>query len=139
MLQTLLAERFRLKLHREMRDLPVYELVIGKGGVKMKTTAPSADGKTPPDAISMSVLANLIAQFLDRPMVDKTGLSGLFKNTWNQNELIQQRAVDQQAHGSGVAPSVFGAVKDQLGLELKPAKDPFEVLVIDSAQRPTIN
>jgi len=139
MLQTLLAERFRLRLHRETRELPVYELLVSKGGHKMKAVATGPDGKRPSGAVGMEQFGFVIGQYLDRPMVDKTGLTGLFLTKWDQRELDKERGADQQAHGSGVAPSVFGIVKDQLGLELKPAKDPFEILVIDSIQKPVAN
>lgn len=131
MLQATLASRFRLKAHRESRTIPVYELSVVKGGPKLKQAAAGMAG-----AIEFVSLTRLIEQFLDRPISDKTGLSGRFENRWSQDQLLQER---RAAGGTGVVPSIFTAVKDQLGLELKAAKAPFEVLVIDSVERPSTN
>jgi hypothetical protein len=131
MLQTALSNRFQLKAHRESRVLPVYELTLSKGSTKMRAAPPGTKG-----TLMFSTILGMIEQFLDRPLSDKTGLSGSFEDRWNQDELLQER----RALGPGAtAPSIFSAVKDQLGLELKATKAPYEVLVIDSVQRPSVN
>ncbi len=135
MLRDVLSMRFRLKIHFAKADMPVYELNIAKGGSKMKQAALGPDGKPPTGTISFETTLYMISNFLDWPLVDKTGLSGIFFTKFDQGELLQER----KALGGGVVPSVFTAVKDQLGLELKATKSPFDTLVIDDVQRPTEN
>ena len=149
MLQTLLADRFQLKLHREAKDLPVYELVIGKNGSKLKEVPPEVEparaarrpgaarkvGGSAPTVMKtqLPMLAAIIANFVDRPVLDKTGLTGTYEILWDQQELLQ----DLRAAGKP-APSIFPAVQ-QLGLKLEAAKAPMQMLVIDHAERPSEN
>lgn len=144
MLKTLLAERFQLKLHRETKDLPVYALVVGKSGHKLKTeaiceTPPKLDPDNPMVGMtnckpirSMAQLAVDLTgyQGVDRPVVDRTGLTGLyaFSVRWG---LENARVVPN--------PDIFTAVQEQLGLKLEPQKAPVEMLVIDRAERPSEN
>jgi uncharacterized protein (TIGR03435 family) len=131
MLQALLADRFRLKLHREMKALPVYELTVGKNGAKIVEVP--ADQRP---NVSMGLFTALsIARFLDdRPLVDKTGLTGEhYKFNWDETELVEELP-----QGKPV-PSIFRAVQDQLGLKLEAVKAPVEVLVIDHAEKPDPN
>ena len=102
----------------------------------MKKAPPGPDGKSPQGAISMELIATMVSDFLDRPLVDQTGLDGYFLAKWNQGELINER---KQTGGTQAAPSVFRAVQDQLGLELKAAKSPFDTFVIDRVERPSEN
>src|SRR5580698_6214100 len=106
MLQTMLADRFQLKVHRETRDMPVYYLVVGKKGLKMKV-AVSADavpakekqasqeapapvqvrplGTTASGRViqgGMGGFVMLVSMFLDRPVIDKTGLTGTYEYVW---------------------------------------------------------
>src|SRR5258708_5999656 len=88
MLQTLLTERFQMKLHRETKDLSVYVLVPGKGAAKVKDPAPDGDPSLsgPPTAVlfhkhPISRLTFLLTRRLDRPVLDKTGLSGIYDFT----------------------------------------------------------
>jgi uncharacterized protein (TIGR03435 family) len=146
MLQSLLAERFQLKYHREMRELPVYALVVGKNGPKLKLTSsgPCATAKTgvlsfapliqgvfqtyscKPES-SMAQLAQMLSRRTDRPVVDRTGIEGgqVFELRW--------------AIAPSDAPSLFTAIQEQLGLKLEATKAHVDVLVIDSVQRPTEN
>jgi uncharacterized protein (TIGR03435 family) len=134
MLQSLLSDRFHLRLHRETRSIPVYELRIAKGGPKM-TASPPVAGKKPPNITQMTTIVSMISGFLDRPLVDRTGLDGFFKHNWDENEVLREL----RAGNSTAGPSVFTVVKDRLGLELKSVKSPFEVLVIDHVERPSPN
>jgi uncharacterized protein (TIGR03435 family) len=136
MLQTLLADRFKLVLHRETRQLPVYELIVGKGGPKLKESAEGAspslltDGKSiTASKVTMPMFIRLLSQLLGRSVLDKTGLAGNydFKLEWTPDE----------AEGDG--PSVFTAIQEQLGLKLDSQKGPVETLVIDHAEKPTEN
>jgi len=142
LLQAVLADRFRLECHRETRETPVYALVVGKDGSKLKDagisgnnprlrmTANAAGKHIIAWHSTMQQLALLLSGTAGRPVVDKTGLSKkyAFQLDWNPAD----------APDSDI-PSVFTAVQQQLGLRLEPQKVPFEVLVIDSADRPSAN
>jgi uncharacterized protein (TIGR03435 family) len=136
-IQALLADRFKLKFHRETKDLPIYSLVVGKNGPKLTKNidAPGpggtiGSGQLKGSKISMSILADLLAQLLDRTVRDDTGISGDFdvKLNWDPS---------QTADMDG--PSIFTALQEQLGLKLNAQKGPVEILIIDSAERPSGN
>lgn len=169
MLRELLAERFKLRVHRESKEVPVYELRVAKSGSKVqafregscatadpgKTVAPSMKG--PPVCGSMTMRLNAgnlvldvhkrsLAEFsrqlhLDRPVIDKTGLDGLF-------DFHLEFASDGTTAGffpPGFTPpapvdgavSIFTAIQEQLGLKLEPARGPGETIVIDNVERPS--
>jgi len=147
MMQALLADRCRFKAHLETRELPVYDLVIAKGGLKMQE-APAGEPSTEyvqrdsitAHAISTQYLANSFANFFSgldgRMIIDKTGLGGKsfdFELKWTPEE--QHTADDAPDAG----PSLFTAFKEQLSLKLVPSKGPVEVLVIDQMERPSQN
>jgi uncharacterized protein (TIGR03435 family) len=152
-LQVVLADRFGLKVHRDTRDLPVYALMVGKNGPKLKESAPDAkfaagfeiapsarmtNKKTP-----MTRLAEFLSIQADRPVVDRTGLTGFYDFTleWSfddsQRSALATAAVPRDA--DSVGPSLFTAVQEQLGLKLETSKAPIDVLVIDHAERPSVN
>lgn len=142
MLQTLLADRFQLKLHRESKELPIYALVVAKNGSKLSTqpvcdTRPKFNPDNPVSGMtvckpteSTAQLALDLAARLDRPVVDKTGLTGLyaFSVTWG---LENARLIPN--------PDIFTAVQEQLGLKLEPQKLPMDMLVIERAEPPSTN
>lgn len=130
MLQTLVEERFSLKVHRETRGLPVYELTIAKAGTKLKVV-PADDKEGTPLGLIVSILQN----FLDHPVVNKTGLTGtkLYRMEWDQTELAEELKQGKPA------PSIFHEVEAQLGLTLKAAKEEANFLVIDHMERLTPN
>ena len=193
LLKTLLADRFKLTVHTETRDVPIYALLLsrsdGKFGAKLK--ASSADcpdfkvqqqqqleaiakggisalaamapkpGETRPCAVttapqqppgsigvkatgqSMAILALMLTQLTGRPVVDKTGLMGLydFDVTVDVQTLVRLYAdlgvnvpVPQ---GLPEAPSLMTQLQEDLGLKLDSQRGPGEVLVIDSAEMPT--
>jgi uncharacterized protein (TIGR03435 family) len=146
MLKAMLAERFQLKLHHEMKEVPVYALVVAnsakKGSPKLSTQPIcEAPAKFDPDrpvvgityckpTRSMAQLAVDLTSRLDRPVVDQTGLAGLyaFSVTWGlDNARLNPN------------PDIFTAVQEQLGLKLEPQKAAFDVLVVDRAERPSEN
>jgi uncharacterized protein (TIGR03435 family) len=136
-LQALLAERFRLKIHRELKDLPMYSLVVAKNGPKLTKNidapgpeATMGSGQLKGSKISMSILAGMLAQLLDRAVRDDTGISGDFdvKLNWRPGDAPD---ID--------GPSIFTAIQEQLGLKLNAQKGPVEILIIDSAERPSRN
>jgi uncharacterized protein (TIGR03435 family) len=156
MLQNLLAERFHLKQHREQRELPVYELVVAKGGPKLKppgetrlaTLTPDGpfglgvkDGVTMIHLIgrgSLDVLAVRLSREADRLIVNRTGLAGEY-------DIAVRWSADASAPytGDGAADpgiSLAAAMESQLGLKLQPKKAPVEVMIVDHADKvPTAN
>jgi uncharacterized protein (TIGR03435 family) len=146
MLQALLAERFKLAVHRETRTLSVYALLIAKNGAKMQpATDADQDGvhvngaKTfgSPKGWSMEELADFLARsFYLTPVVDRTGLQGLYRLTLNfAPGLYNVPGVAPQGDG----PDIFSAVESQLGLKLEQRKEPVEVMVIDYIEQPEAN
>jgi len=139
MLQTLLAQRLGLRLHRETRTLPIFEIVAAKNGPKLQAASAGAPGgltarggrsgvRVDSQRATMAQLAERLSLDLERPVFDKSGIQGSFA--------IQL----EWSRGEGDGPSVFTAIQDQLGLRLQPARGPVEVLVIDHAERvPTAN
>lgn len=143
MLRALLAERFKVQMHHEMQQLPIYDLVAVKSGGafgpalhkaaddcglacgSIRMTAP---GNVTATAVSMGSLAHTMSGWVQRTVVDKTGIQGQMDFTLNWTP--------EEAPDSG-APSIFTAVQEQLGLRLEPTRGPVDVLVIDSAERPT--
>jgi uncharacterized protein (TIGR03435 family) len=162
MMQTILKDRFKLQIHRETRPGPVYELVLGKGSPKLKplqdgSCIPVIIGRPlplPPDgqhlcrnvvnldsprAVEMeggmlSSFVGLLGMALDRPVIDKTGITGNF-------EIHIVASSDDSATPQPVTsdPGIIRAVQEQLGLRLVPAKGPVDVLMIDHIERPSEN
>jgi uncharacterized protein (TIGR03435 family) len=161
MLVQLLVDRFGLKYHRETRDLPVYELVIAKGGVKMqpaKEQDPAkarhlmmvdGPGKLESTAMKVENLRHVLSQQLGRTVVDKTGLTGNYDFTlnWTPDQPTPGMAAQgdappapsDDAASSTPGPSLFTALEEQLGLKLESAKGPEEVIVIDHIEQPSAN
>jgi len=139
MVQSLIEDRFQLKFHHETRDLPVYELTVANGGTKMKLSAnPNPPrgrmgrGNIEGTGWSVSNLIKFLSQTLDRPIVDKTNLKGLYDITLQWSPELGPAASPDQ-------PGVFTAIQEQLGLKLQAIKGPVEVFVIDSVLKPTEN
>jgi uncharacterized protein (TIGR03435 family) len=149
MVQALLADRFKLKLHRDTKEIPVYALMVGKNGPKL-TAAKDAtqcngngcfgigNGFTNASGATMAFTAEALTHLMDRPIIDKTGLTGHydFRLTYDQSSTKPPIVGMPIAPTEG--PSIFAAVED-LGLKLEPQKSPVEVLVIDSVERPSEN
>jgi uncharacterized protein (TIGR03435 family) len=157
MLQKLLIERFQLKVHMETKTLPIYDLVVDKGGSKLKPTtaiaAPSAEerranpdkykrgsmtmgpGRYEGTGVRVDSLTSQLENALGKPVRDATGLIGVYDITLHYRP--DQTAAD---NGDNVdVPPLFSAVQEQLGLKLVPAKGPVETLVVDAAQKPDAN
>jgi uncharacterized protein (TIGR03435 family) len=142
MLQALLQHRFNLKAHLDSRELPVYDLVVAKGGPKLKQASPDEAAKAmlwlrnrgEIDSTSMPLhsLPSMLARELDRPVVDKTGLTGSY-------DFTLRFAPATTATSDSQDPSIFTAVQEQLGLKLEPSKAPLDVLIIDDLEKPTEN
>jgi uncharacterized protein (TIGR03435 family) len=175
-IQSLLEDRFALKIHREMREQPVYALVVDKNGLKISAVDPPpapVPGQAPPapprpgpggtlpptfmpapggimagpgtflaSAVSMAQIALVLNRAVDRPIIDRTNLTGYFNMRLQFAPDAVQRtppSPEAPAVNEPAGPSIFTAIQEQLGLRLEPASSPMEVLVIDSVQKPVEN
>jgi uncharacterized protein (TIGR03435 family) len=165
MLQTLLAERFKLALHREQKVMPVYALVAGKNGAKLHEASSEAGGfrmsmgpkgRQLTGNASISALSDVLSRFMDRPVLDMTGIKGVFEISleWTPDDSRSaskfglgapgpgrpEVAAEGKATDSADAPSIFTAVQEKLGLRLEAKKLPIEILVVDHVEKvPTEN
>lgn len=146
MLQAMLGDRFKLKLRHETRQVACYDLVLGKGGPKFKQNVdPSvqtgglvtrADGARTHIEATKATMVRLAIQLAfgaGRPVVDKTGLTGGYQFT------LEFAADNSPAAIDGSAATLFTALQEQLGLKLEPSRTMREVLVIESAEKPSAN
>jgi uncharacterized protein (TIGR03435 family) len=146
-LMALLAERFALKVHRETREQPIYELVPGKGGPKMDAVTGNFGGlhiarnQFVGEGATIDMLSTALANQVGRTVVDRTGLVGRFnfKLNWTSAEAIPPNSGDSVSTLDQGCPSIFTAIREQLGLELRATNGPAEVLVIDHVERPSAN
>jgi uncharacterized protein (TIGR03435 family) len=156
MLQALLTERFKFAFHRESQEHSVYALVGGKSGLKIKEVEPDPPGIARDKNLDMSggamhldrkmtmqALCDFMAGFVDRPIVDMTGLMATYQVSLEISFEELRRAkiaaegrggVGDTADDPSGGSAMFGAVQ-QLGLRLEPRKVPIEVLVVDHAER----
>jgi uncharacterized protein (TIGR03435 family) len=145
MLQKLLADRFGLKFHRDKRELSVYAIQIAKGGPKL-TVAANPEAQPDQDAAgnsmdltqiytssSMADFAMGMQFFLDRPIVDQTGLTGRY------DLKLRYTTDESRASDPNAPPGIFTAIQQQLGLKLEALKAPTDVFVIERAEKPTPN
>ena len=148
MMQTMLAERFKLALHKETRQLPMYSLVVAKGGPKLHAGS-EGQGRTSgrpghfeATRITMQKLADLIAKQAGRPVSDATALQGVFDFTleWDPQADLKVGTADAAGGASSQGASIFTALQEQLGLRLDGGKGPVDVLVVDRMEKtPTEN
>lgn len=140
MMRSILADRCQFKGHQETKELPAYELVVAKGGLKMKDAPPDETATETVTANSMVVHAMTITAIVagfegtdGRIIVDKTGLGEKkfdFELKWTGDD---PRSTDD------AAPSLLTALEEQLGLKLVPASSPTYILVIERMVRPSPN
>lgn len=155
MLRTLLSERFKLSFHREPKEFSIYALEVDKGGPKLKeSAAPASDPAQlistvyPPARIHLPAKNATMSEFvslmqralLDRPVVDKTGLTGRydFDLDWAPDE-TQFGGEVPVAPADAQAPPFFKAIEEQLGLHLEATRGTVDALVIDHAEPPGAN
>jgi uncharacterized protein (TIGR03435 family) len=152
-LQTLLAERFQLKVHRETKDLSEYALSVERRGLKIKEVADapatgirSRCGQLNGTKTTMTNLALTLAGELGRPVVDRTGLSGKydFQLVWTpETRPCAQQPTDigspEAVASPSDGPSIFTALQEQLGLKLDAVKGPVEIIVVDHAEKASAN
>jgi len=146
LLQVVLADRFQLKFHKETRELPAYAITVGREGPKFTgIKSPRCVGQKQPmfgvhsgpfhdtsvegrhgsltvcDPISITFLARMLTLYLDRPVIDRTGLTGsyVFELKWDNRS------------------SLFSEMRNRLGLQVIARNEPVEVMVIDRVERPS--
>jgi bla regulator protein BlaR1 len=149
MLQVLLSDRFKLKLHGDQRQIPAYVLTVAKRGARLKKSDQAEEltltnSRLPPPNegtmqtvaknLSMQGLADRLSSTMDRPVLDRTDLKGNFDFT-----VKYESPADAPAFGQAVGESLANALQEQLGLKLESTKAPVEVLVIDHAEQPSPN
>jgi uncharacterized protein (TIGR03435 family) len=177
MLQALLADRLKLAVHRETKEVQVYSLVVAKNGPKLQESKPIvADPDATPapgpgrggrggrggpglgmmgrggpltgQQVPMEMLAVVLTTILNRPVMNKTGLTGNydFTLTWTPDDSQAQgpaggKPIDQPSLPATDpnGPSIFTAIQDQLGLKLESGKGPIEIIVIDHVEKPSGN
>ena len=161
MMRSLLAERCTLAVHREMRERPIYALVLAKDGPKLKGAeqgemdairAKHPDGVGVPGGSGFFVrggenghidiygattgtLALLLSGPAGRPVVDKTGLTGIYDMHLDMGQAGPPASDESASPG----PSVFSSLQEQLGLKLESIRGPVEMLVIDHVEQPSEN
>jgi uncharacterized protein (TIGR03435 family) len=139
MLQALLAERFNLKLRRESKDLPVYEVTVAKNGPKMKEISTDSPPTAPPVFKgTMEHILIMLGGPLDRPLIDKTGLAGTYEYTFDMRNLENARAA-ALTNPAILTDARIEAIQEQLGLKVEPRNTATEVLVIERVERPKEN
>lgn len=148
MLQGLLAERFKLKVHREEKVIPGYALVVAPRGLKMRRVEALRSGGMV-TAGSITALSSPIEQIvtsvagaLRGPVKDETGLSGYYEFTlkWTPDDIAPAGAENTSTAPGDRPPSIFTALQEQLGLRLVSRKFPTEIVVVDRVERvPTEN
>jgi uncharacterized protein (TIGR03435 family) len=154
-IRALLAERFDLKTHMEIRNSAIYNLVLAKGGVKMQPVPPPpppAPGEAPPPFPPADVKAHgsqhglefvgsnapiraisgALSSMVEAPVVDKTGLTGTYNYTL-------QFGREWSANDPDSWPSIFTAVQEQLGLKLESVHESVPNLIVDHITKPTEN
>jgi uncharacterized protein (TIGR03435 family) len=146
MVRKLLTDRFAVTLHKEKKELAVYAITVAKSGPKLTKSVGELIGMPSQDAsqhgtelemsfknMSMADFAFCMQFFLDRPIVDQSGIAGKY-------DFTLKWSFDDSATGdANAAPGLFTAVQQQLGLKLEAVKAPADVIVIDHVERPSAN
>jgi uncharacterized protein (TIGR03435 family) len=149
MLQHLLADRFQLQFHRETKTMPVFELGVEKSGPKLRapeahdadlsfehTFGQAHEVKMKGRSVPIDYLAWRLSRVLDRPAVDRTKLAATYDFDLAFIEEVPAEIADRLP---STHPTIFEALRDQLGLRLEARHGPVEILVIDRAVRPGEN
>jgi len=149
MVRTLLADRFKLAVHRETHEAQVYALVVGKSGSKMQETEGQKNyinwmgpGQVVFSEADTSGLISILSSMLESPVLDKTGLKGFYNFKLEFTDPQLQKRLQSQNGGQlplETRPDIFAALQEQLGLKLDGTKGPVEIVVIDHVERPSQN
>jgi len=136
MVRTLLAERFQLQLHHAAKEMSVFALGIAKGGSRLRVASPGdgpeirgKNGHLTARRITAEMFARILANELERPVLNRTGVDGTFD--------VDLEWTPEQNTDPG--PSIFTAIQEQLGLKLESQRAPVDVLVVDRVERPSAN
>lgn len=141
MMRSLLADRFKLSLHRESKELTIYQLVVAKNGPKFHRS--DGDGNRDirrtrvgvvAEKISMPEFADYLSGQLRGPVEDRTGLEGSYDLALDLRQYVENVSTPVT-----IASLILEAMQDQLGLRLQSQKAPVEVLVIDRLEKPSAN
>lgn len=156
-LRALLEDRFQLRTHSEKRNMRVYELTVGPKGSKLQRVEDSkikldirtGNGFIQFTKATVATFASQLSYALARPVIDKTGIAGEFSFALEWAPVPGEDGgptssglppgTPEQPPSNPNGPSIFTAIQEQLGLRLKSARGPVEVLMIDGAQMPTAN
>jgi uncharacterized protein (TIGR03435 family) len=144
MMGTLLAERFKLTFHRDIRELSSLVLVVAKGGSKLRNSQEDAPGILRPEKGAMVAQHATMPEFigtlagpLRTPVIDKTGLTGRYDFSVDLSSYFEDGKPGQQPDLTAI---LMSALHEQLGLNLESRKEPVQILVIDHAEKkPTPN
>lgn len=151
MLRNLLADRFQLRVHSETKELPSYRLVATRTGPKLRRAATDKPGGYALDGgavvfqgTSMAAFADYLSHRgpIDRPVLDGTGLDGLFDfklNLFDVQPDMPLDALKRAYHEWDQGSSIFTDLQEQLGMRLEPEKAPFNIVVVDSVAKPSEN
>lgn len=159
MIQSLVADRFQLKFHREKKEQSVYAITVAKGGPKLAKNTDDPAGLPSFSAsgsdnggLTFRIKNATIGEFvtilqggivLDKPLVDQTGLSGKYDSVLNftpdPSQVAGPRPQERKADSPDAPPDLFTAFQQQLGLRLQSVKAPVDVLVIDRVEKPSAN
>jgi len=169
MLQALLIDRFKLVIRRETKEMPVYALTVGKGGLRLKKAAieekdcPESDASGRDDgkvschqiiggrgrglhgqAVDMADIVKHVENWTDRPLLDKTGVHGLFQidtNGWLPMQVGPPPTTGAKAEDGTDMADVLTVFQmfEKLGLKMEPQKDRAEIFVIEHIEKPTAN
>ena len=158
MLKDLLTEQFKLQFHRETKELPVYALMVDKGGPKLQPHEAQNAGDPWVDVAfdqgkmtwhakfaPMDYFVWRLSLMMDRPVIDLTKLKGgydfdlAFTPERPQGPPPPGGAPRDEAPLESSGPTIFDAVRTQLGLKLERQKGPVEIMVIDHAEKPAEN
>lgn len=153
--QQLLADRFKLAVHWETKELPVYDLVVAKGGPKLTKSKNTGGGTSVSSGnsgrmvqmtakgVTMARLAQTLTQSLSRDLgrmvIDKTGLEGTYDLSLQWTPDDGSAATANASNENSTGASIFTALQEQLGLKLESARGPVNTLVIDHVEQPSEN
>lgn len=150
MMQTLLAERFKLSFHRQTKEMSAYTLSVGKNGHKLKPSEGDGEAVLQPNNrmgltvknARISEITGMLAQPLKQPIVDMTGLTGKFDFELDIMRYVSEEMLKPKA--GDAPPDIIGigiaAIQEQLGLKIESKKIPVEILIIDHMEKvPTEN
>lgn len=159
MLRRLLEDRFKLAIHKETIDTPLYTLVVAKNGPRLKPAVEDPNCAQPGACrfgggpasgfkgrgMQLDDIANMLTAFLDRPVVNRTGITGRFDidlPPWSRSPL--QPAGGGELDGTEPAPdplnpSIYEVLQEQLGLKLEATRGPHDMYIVDHVEPPTEN